>query len=216
MKMLGKNLRRMTIVLSNYLLFLIIWGVRENYINLSFGNIYYEAIINFIIYGGIWLGFSFLFIKQNEMYLEYGCKEMFTSKPNIKVIVIGGGIILAYQFLCWAGESFEFHFQMNWLDYILTCASVGIFEESVFRGCFYNMLSTFMDWKWANVLSSFLFVAVHYPRWIFLGRSLGLIIYGSIFVFILGLCFGYVFKKTRSIWEPAILHSLWDALAFLI
>lgn len=61
-----------------------------------------------------------------------------------------------------------------------------------------------------------MFVFIHYPRWFQLERTVGDIVYGSIYVFVLGILFGVLFQKNRSIWTPAILHSMWDALGFLI
>ena len=35
-------------------------------------------------------------------------------------------------------------------------------------------------------------------------------------LFVLGILFGVIYHKTKSIWTSAILHSVWDALGFLI
>ena len=148
--------------------------------------------------------------------LNWNLKEILTKSPDWKTLLKAIPIILGYYFICWGVAGFQFSLEINWLDYLLTVVGVGIFEESVFRGWFYNAWSTIVKEKYANIISATMFVFIHYPRWFQLGRTMGDIVYGSLYVFVLGVLFGVLFRKNRSIWTPAILHSVWDALGFLI
>ena len=204
-----------TIVVS-YIIFVLGWYLRETYIDFFYLNPYLEACINFVIYGVWWSGFAFSLIYYFRNRLSWDLKEMLTKKPHMKTLLIALLIILVYYFICWAVAGFRFDFKMNWLDYFLTVVGVGIFEESVFRGWFYNAWSTLVKEKYANIISAAMFVFIHYPRWFQLGRTVGDIVYGSIYVFVLGVLFGVLFRKNRSIWTPAIVHSVWDALGFLM
>lgn len=190
--------------------------MRETYIDLSYLNPYLEACINFVIYAIWWSGFAFLLIRCFEKRLSWDLKEMLVKKPHKNALRIAIPILLIYYCICWVVGGFSFSIEMNWLDYILTVVGVGIFEESVFRGWFYNAWSTIVSEKYANIISAAMFVFIHYPRWFQLERTVGDIVYGSFYVFVLGILFGVLFRKNRSIWTPAILHSVWDMLGFLI
>ena len=203
-------------IVASYIVFMSGWYLRETYIDFSGLNSYLEACINFVIYGIWWSGFSFLLIHCFGKRLNWDLKEILLKSPHRKTLLIAIPIILIYYFICWAIAGFEFSFEMNWLDYWLTVVGVGIFEESVFRGWFYNAWSTIVKERYANIISAAMFVFIHYPRWFQLDRTMGDIVYGSIYVFVLGVLFGVLFRKNRSIWTPAILHSVWDALGFLI
>ena len=212
---LKKSSMLWTIIVS-YIVFMAGWYLRETYIDFSYLNPYSEACINFVIYGIWWSGFAFLLIHCLGKNLKWNLKDILTKIPHWKTLRIAIPIILVYYFICWAVGGFRFSFEMHWLDYLLTVIGVGIFEESVFRGWFYNAWSTIVKEKYANIISAAMFVFIHYPRWFQLGRTAGDIVYGSIYVFVLGVLFGVLFQKNRSIWTPAILHSVWDALGFLI
>ncbi len=203
-------------IIVSYIVFTTGWYLRETYIDFSYLNPYMEACINFVIYGIWWSGFAFLLMKCFDKQLSWNWKEMLTKSPHWKTLWIAIPIILIYYFICWALAGFGFSCEMNWLDYLLTVIGVGIFEESVFRGWFYNAWSTIVKERYANIISAAMFVFIHYPRWFQLERPVGDIIYGSVYVFVLGVLFGVLFRKNRSIWTPAILHSIWDALGFLI
>ena len=200
----------------SYIVFMTGWYLRETYIDFSYLNPYLEACINFVIYGIWWSGFAFLLIHCFDKRLAWDLKEILMKRPHGKTLLIAIPIIFMYYFVCWAMAGFGFSFEMNWLDYLLTVIGVGFFEESVFRGWFYNAWSTIVKEKYANIISAAMFVFIHYPRWVQLERTASDILYGSVYVFVLGVVFGVLFRKNRSIWTPAILHSVWDALGFLI
>lgn len=203
-------------IVASYIVFMAGWYLRETYIDFSYVNPYLEACINFVIYGIWWSGFAFLLIHCFGTKLNWNLKEILTKSPHWKTLLKAIPIILGYYFICWGVAGFRFSLEMNWLDYLLTVVGVGFFEESVFRGWFYNAWSTIVKEKYANIISATMFVFIHYPRWFQLGRTTGDIVYGSFYVFVLGVLFGVLFRKNRSIWTSAILHSVWDALGFLI
>ena len=203
-------------IVASYIVFMAGWYLRGTYIDFSYVNPYLEACINFVIYGIWWSGFAFLWIHCFGKKLNWSLKEILTKSPCWKTLLKVIPIILGYYFICWAVAGFHFSFEMHWLDYVLTVIGVGIFEESVFRGWFYNAWSTIVKEKYANIISAAMFVFIHYPRWFQLERTVGDIVYGSVYVFVLGVLFGVLFRKNRSIWTSAILHSVWDALGFLI
>ncbi|MEI4802291.1 CPBP family intramembrane glutamic endopeptidase [Bacillus sp. FJAT-51639] len=82
---------------------------------------------------------------------------------------------------------------------------VGITEEIVFRGFILQELNKILSFWKANIITSFLFLIIHYAIWIYDGVFFDL--WSHIYVFLIGIFFGLIFKKTRSLWSVIILHS---------
>lgn len=78
-----------------------------------------------------------------------------------------------------------------------------IWEEILFRGFFLNRLNESLSFWKANVISSLLFMFVHWPYWVSKFGFTQNVIKDSINVFLLGCLFGWLMKKTNSLW-PAI------------
>lgn len=92
---------------------------------------------------------------------------------------------------------------------------VGFVEELVYRGYGLNLLSTFMSGRRANIISSLFFAALHIPAYLihwYRGQafSLGTMLTQVTGAFILGLIFGIVFRKSKSVWAPAAVHFWYD------
>jgi len=92
---------------------------------------------------------------------------------------------------------------------------VGFVEELVYRGYGLNLLSTFMSGKRANIISSLFFAALHIPAYFihwYRGQVflLGVMLTQVTGSFILGLIFGVVFQKSRSVWASAAVHFWYD------
>lgn len=67
----------------------------------------------------------------------------------------------------------------------------------------------------ANVLASLYFAALHIPayliHWYLDGvLNLSAMLTQAVSVFILGLIFGWVFQKSKSIWPPMLIHFWYD------
>lgn len=97
---------------------------------------------------------------------------------------------------------------------------VGFVEELVYRGFGLHLLSQFMGENTANFISSCFFAAVHLPsygiHWLCDGTfSLSAMLLQTGTAFILGLIFGIIFRKSKSVWAPAIVH-FWYDLTFLL
>ncbi|WP_438824400.1 lysostaphin resistance A-like protein [Bacillus sp. JJ1533] len=93
---------------------------------------------------------------------------------------------------------------------------VGITEEIVFRGFLLRkLMDSFRFWI-ANTITSFLFVSIHFPIWFYKGLfEFPYILSSIISVFVMGIIFGFVYKKSNSLWSVIIIHSLYNLLASL-
>lgn len=210
-----KNLTIKTVVIS-YIVFFAGWTLRVVCVDLSGMNEFLAWAIGFLIHFVWWPLLAFFLIKRYSCDLNISLKETITTKPNLKILLPLLAFALVYNIAGFYIDSSGYGTKMKLYDLIITAATVGIFEESVFRGWFLNSISAFASERKANLISSGLFVLIHYPGWIFAGYEITTIIITSISVYALGLIFGWVFKKNRSIWTGAILHSAWDLITWIL
>ena len=210
-----KHLRIRTVVIS-YLVFFAGWTLRVVCVDLSGMNEFLAWVTGFLIHVVWWPLFAFFLIKRYSNDLNISLKEMITTKPKLKILLPLLAFALVYNIVGFFINSSGYGTKMKLYDLIVTAATVGIFEESVFRGWLLNAVSTFVSERKANLISSALFVLIHYPGWIFAGYELTTIAITSLSVYALGLIFGWVFRKNRSIWTGAILHSAWDLITWIL
>lgn len=108
------------------------------------------------------------------------------------------------------GKTINFHMDVYyWIGGIM----VGFFEEIPFRGFLQQKIEGFTNFWTANVITTIIFLLHHFPKWIYTRYEL--ILENSIFVVLLGLVFGFVFKKTKSLWSVIIFHSLAELILFM-
>lgn len=210
-----EHLSKGTIAIS-YLVFLLGWILRVVFVDLSGMNEYISWAIGFLIHFVWWPLFAFVLIKKYSNELNISLKEMLTTKPQLKILIPLLLFALVYNSIGYFIDKNGFGTSMKIYDIIVTAATVGIFEESVFRGWFLNSISAFVSERKANLISAALFMLIHYPGWIFHGYSVTKIIIRSISVYTLGLIFGWIFRKNRSIWTGAIIHSAWDLITWIL
>ncbi|MDQ0270644.1 membrane protease YdiL (CAAX protease family) [Cytobacillus purgationiresistens] len=108
------------------------------------------------------------------------------------------------------------NFQMGLHEWLNTILLVGITEEIVFRGFLLRKLMDSYKFWIANIITALLFVSIHFPIWFYKGLFEFPYILGSILTaFVLGILFGFVYKKSKSLWSVIIIHSLYNLLVSL-
>lgn len=148
---------------------------------------------------------------------------MFTYKKlHYKSILIAWGAITIYM----AAGMFALHGGV-WMNPDIRIVQVlpkylivGFVEEIVYRGWGMNAFSAFMNEKQANRISVLYFVLIHFPayfiRWYQEGSfNIGGLVSQAVFALVLGLTFGYLFRKSKSILPPMLLHFWTDILSVL-
>lgn len=91
-----------------------------------------------------------------------------------------------------------------WIDAIILAAFM---DEIIFRGIILQKLTSLTTFKQANILSTLLFVFIHFPKWFSVGYFSHFNLIGSInFIFWFGLLMGYVLKKSDSLWPCIWIH----------
>lgn len=90
-------------------------------------------------------------------------------------------------------------------------------EEIYFRGFLLNKLWQTMGFWRANFASSSLFALIHFPGWFALGDFASPLIVADILgILIFGIVFGWVMKRTGSLWPAYVLHALSNLLVVAV
>ena len=106
--------------------------------------------------------------------------------------------------------------QPEWLSILIGVFFSPICEEILFRGFFLNQLNESFSFRKSSVLSALLFMLVHWPYWVSkFGFSAG-VIKDSINVVLLGCLFGWLMKKSNSLWPAIGMHIANNFLSGLI
>lgn len=91
---------------------------------------------------------------------------------------------------------------------VISMIAIGIaapfVEEFIFRGVIYKTLSKNISIKWTIIIQAVLFGVIH-----------GNLIQGT-YATILGVIFGYVTYKTKSLWPAIIIHTLNNLVAVVL
>ncbi len=177
-----------------------------------------RAITSAIIKIVIWVIPVILLIKimeKNSPFPYLGLCHNFRKGLKwtgwVSLVFISFFVVLNFIVL---DNTIDFQLGFNeWLNIILL---VGITEEIVFRGFLLKkLMDSFRFWI-ANTITSFLFVSIHFPIWIYKGLfEFPNILSSIISVFVMGIIFGFVYKKSNSLWSVIIIHSLYNLLASL-
>jgi len=104
-----------------------------------------------------------------------------------------------------AFPTFEFKYLIRDLVYMVVF--VGLGEELLFRGLIQRDMTNLFGWKWGLLGASLMFMVMHLT-W----RSipeLG-------FTFVVGLLFGYLYYRTRSLTAPIIAHGVGNTVLVAI
>lgn len=101
-----------------------------------------------------------------------------------------------------------------WGRYFLV---VGVAEEFVFRGYFFNVLLKKFSLTQANTIQALAFASLHIPRYLTTipAMSPAAWVGNLITVAALGALFGWLYAKSRSLWPGIIIHMTWDILVTL-
>jgi len=91
----------------------------------------------------------------------------------------------------------------QWLGILAGVSLSPISEEILFRGFLLNRLNESLSFWKSNFIAGALFMLVHVPYWVSKNGFSGRVIRDLVNVFLLGCLFGWVMKKTNSLW-PAI------------
>lgn len=161
----------------------------------------------------IWIIPVFIYLKcvDSVKILDY-LKLKSNTKIGVRWGILLGIAFIAIELIKYkvTGTKVNFHMDVYyWIGGIL----VGFFEEIPFRGFLQQKFESLTSFWTANIITTVIFMLHHFPKWI--QSRYDMILVNSIFVVFLGLVFGFVFKKTKSLWAVVIFHSLADIILFM-
>jgi membrane protease YdiL (CAAX protease family) len=135
-----------------------------------------------------------------------------TTPVNKRGLIVSSLVVFFWLSLVLIGESFIQGKSIGallsgkaplWLGILAGVVTSPIWEEILFRGFFLNRLNESLSFWKSNLISAFLFMLAHVPYWVSKNGLSAPVIKDLINVFVLGCLFGWVMKKTNSLW-PAI------------
>lgn len=163
------------------------------------------------------LFFSALLLRFliNENLLVLGLKP--TKRLLLQVFYAFLFIFLIHQVLMLAetlirdvtwriASGFENQLLLEAISYHLKSAA---YEELLFRGAIFLILTYKLGPKWAIIISSFLFGIYHWFTYDLFGQP-GQMIFTFIWTSLAGVVFAYAFLKTGSILIPFTMHFAWN------
>jgi len=200
------------------LIFYFLWTIKElwliDYIY-AYGEII-SPLIEALVKGVVWIFPTWLYIKYYLHNDPFGYLKM-----NVNVFKgLFWGVILSLLFAFYFifqtyiinQQSFQFSLSLD--DYLNGFIMAGVAEEIVFRGFILQELDKRLAFWKANIITAVLFLVVHYPIWIYNDIIFQ---FGShLYVFLLGLLFGFVFKKSGSLWAVILLHAVHNFFVSII
>lgn len=165
-----------------------------------------------------WLGMKILFwilpglfiirISKQEKFKVINLKRL----PSAILWGVGSGLILGAISIITKLFTFQpiFSFSFSWS--LLSGVIVApILEEILFRGAVLPALKQQYGFIIANCITSLLFLGIHLPGWYFqdcLMEKLTHPVSGAFSIFLLGLVFGYVAHKSRTVTGSILAHIL--------
>jgi len=130
------------------------------------------------------------------------------------ILLWGGGVGLALGVTAlavkWAGHRPLFSSAPGW-PLLSGVVVAPLVEEFTFRGAVMGALARRFRFWTANLLTAAFFLAIHLPGWYFQGcllDNLGSPLGGALSIFLLGLVFGGVVHRTRSVAAGTLAHAL--------
>jgi len=210
--------RDVNIMVGYLVLFYLAWTIKElwliEYIY-SFGEII-SPLLEALIKSLLWIVPVWIYIK---FYLHSSPISYLKMDTNVKRGLLWGVVLSLLLGLCLILEAYifngvSFHFSLSFDDYLNTFLMAGLAEEIVFRGLVLQELNKRLAFWKANVITALLFLVIHYPIWIYNDIIFQ---FGShIYVIFIGLLFGFVYKKTGSLWSVILMHAFHNYILSII
>lgn len=170
-------------------------------------NILLEFIVRLLLYLIIFIVPILINLKYRE---KVSIPEFLMLKGNSKKgIQIGIIVSFIYVFLLIIKgsindfENVNLHIGIMWLSAII----VGLIEEIPFRGFLLHKLDIKFGFIKANLLTTVIFVLLHFPQWLFSGGNIFL---NSFQIGVVSFVFGYLVKEYKSLWPSIICHSVFN------
>jgi len=207
--------KRMRVLIIYILIFFTVWTIYELvfstnvYSNNDVLNIIVKNSIKYIVWTvPVFILLKYIYKTNPISYLKLNSNAI---RGLIWGIVIGIFIVIYHVIRNYIMGDGKFDFNIDIYTWIHRIILIGLTEEIVFRGFILQKLQEGIEFKYANAISSVLFVLIHFPKWYMSGilsfEKITYFILSTAFVLGFGLLQGYVLKRTKSLWACMIIHS---------
>ncbi|MFZ0545602.1 MAG: type II CAAX endopeptidase family protein, partial [Candidatus Promineifilaceae bacterium] len=151
------------------------------------------------------------------LYLRYVDKtsslQYLKLTTNLKTAVLASiGVILVgvvWQVVLLAVKADQFSGEITFWGLFNGVIVPPINEEILMRGFILTKLREVTTFWKANIITSLVFVAIHWPGWnLLFDNKLDWMLKTSVSIFILSLLLGYLVRKTDSLWPSIVLHAV--------
>lgn len=219
-----QNRLGVTQIILSLLFFTVLWSIVSDawgYSSMLFGEgpDSTQKIIYGILSRGIWVLPVFFLFRRYNSQLPLSLKTMFTNRFQPKLLLICSLIftvlVLGSSFISYG----EFRINPNFIfaENLIFYLVVGIVEELVYRGWALNALLLHMPPNKANLVSALFFILLHWPSYFIKLFTTGEFLTAnfisqSVTVFVLGMIFGYMFQKDKSLVTPILFHGFYDII----
>jgi membrane protease YdiL (CAAX protease family) len=216
--MLQENKTRSFIkIFSFVLIFFVLWTLRQYiyiHVDLSLAG-FPKTVFGIFMKIFVWIGLTYFYLKY-----------IFRIKISeiIKISNFKMGIILAFLFglaLLIINLSFNkfskdyyFNFAISFSGVVSTVIAAPLIEEFVFRGFILRILDKEISFILANLITTILFTAIHFPGWIIWGE--GINVESTLSVFAVSFIWGILFKKTNSLHTTVFAHALNNVVTMVV
>ena len=164
----------------------------------------------------VWMFPAFLCIRRFDKHLFWRRKQLFSKPKAEPVFILFMALTTMYALVSMWINYHSWHVtDENFLLLTIKLFIVGVGEETVFRGWGYNLLKKVHSDKISLILSTFLFVILHWPAYF-----IKLILHGnfncsgflvqSVSALFCGLLFAVMLRRSKTLWNPMIAHFYYD------
>ncbi len=203
--------------------FFVIWSLRATvfyFIDESITSDYGRTIYSTVVKATLWVGSAYLYVRWicRMPVLRYLGLSVVLARREWGIAALATllylGAVIGLE-VTFAGKAFHPSTPAAFATTFL--AASALIEEILFRGLVLQELSRHFRGIPANLITSSLFVAVHWPYWLWSrGLSAG-VLADSVGVFLASLLFGWIYLRTRSIWPCFMAHVANNVVAgFLV
>lgn len=205
-----KNIKIKKLIL-NISIFFLVWFLRVLIFNSFDKNLppNLQVASTFVFRLAIWVIPVFIYLTFNDKVNSLTYLKLFTSPVKtfwgVLSVVLAGSIWQIILILIgWDNLP-----NSTWQNFVNAILTPAIFEEILMRGFLFNKCREITSFHWANLITSIVFVAIHWPGSIIInGLTFFELFSLSIFIFILSYILGYLVEKTNSLWPSIMLHFI--------
>lgn len=219
---LAKSRRLEIPLLIAYIFLLLVSNIMNDfsiipYITHSLPNFYVRTLIGLMWTAIFWITPTFLYIIYVNQCNPFAYLKLTTNPGKGLLWVLAGVLwfvlVIAYRhFLQRVPINLHLSFD-TWLNMIVL---VGFVEEIPLRGLVFQKLNEFMGFWPASLLGSFVFVCLHFPYWISIGKPLWYFLSAGLSIFALACILCFVLKRSGSLWPCIIIHSMNDLVSLIL